>query len=124
MAKASVTAAYRRARSVELALEGNLTYEQIADRVGYAHRGSVSKAISRALKERTVEAVDALRAIELERLDRLQAAIWHQALDGDLAATVLAVRILDKRARLLGLYQRQLIAASDSLFASPTIANR
>ena len=64
-------AASRRVRAVELKAAG-LTYEQIAAELGYANRGTVYRIVSEALKAQTVEGVDQLRSLEVERLDQLQ----------------------------------------------------
>jgi hypothetical protein len=41
--------------------------------------------------------------LELRRLDRLQAAQWDTALDGDTRAAETVLKIMDRRYRLLGL---------------------
>jgi hypothetical protein len=96
------TARLKRARAVELVAQG-LSYDQVARTVGYSHRGSAHKAVFTALQEREVEAVDQLRAVELARLDRLQAALWQDAMAGDVKAVSAVLRIIDLRLRLLGL---------------------
>ncbi len=95
-------AAWRRARAVELAIEGH-TYEQIADAVGYSNRGSAHRAVKKALDQRIAEGVDELRRLEVDRLDALQSSLWPQALAGDLAAAGQVLRIINTRSRLLGL---------------------
>jgi hypothetical protein len=58
----------------------------------------------RAIKRSTQSAgVNELREQELDRLDRLQRNVWAQALNGDLQAVQVALRIIDRRAKLLGL---------------------
>jgi len=44
-----------------------------------------------------------VRALELERCDRLQAAVWPAATQGDVAAVAAVLRIMERRARYLGL---------------------
>ena len=44
-----------------------------------------------------------LRSLEVERLDNLQLAVWQKALDGDVHAGSLAIRVIMARCRLLGL---------------------
>ena len=44
------------------------------------------------------------RAMEALRLDELHAAHWPKAIEGDPAATATVLDIMDRRARLLGLY--------------------
>ena len=103
MATARAVAAHRRAQVVELATTTDLTYAQIAERVAYKHRGNVSRALWQALDERTAEAVDELRALELHRLDQLQRALWDDAMEGDVRAAEAILKIVDRRIRLLGL---------------------
>jgi hypothetical protein len=50
------------------------------------------------------EAVHSVRQLELERLDLLQAAIWTDAMRGDLAAVGAVLAIMQKRSVLLGLH--------------------
>ena len=95
-------ASWRQARAVELALAGR-SYDQIAHEVGYTNRGNAWRAVQRALRDRVVADVDELREVELARLDALQAAAWPLAEAGDLAAIDSVLRVMDKRARLLGL---------------------
>ncbi len=92
----------KRVRALELVAQG-MSYDAVARAVGYRHRGSAHRAVFRALAEREAEDVDYLRAIEVARLDRLQAALWDKALGGDLRAIGVVIRIIGQRARVLGL---------------------
>lgn len=95
----------RRINAIQLYLSG-ADWEQIARRLGYASRGAAFTDVNRALEEQVVElssALEVLRKVEAARLDRLQSAIWVQALGGDLRAVETALRISDRRALLLGL---------------------
>jgi hypothetical protein len=49
------------------------------------------------------EQAQELRALEALRLDQMQAALWQQATDGDVRAIDRILRIMERRARLLGL---------------------
>lgn len=40
---------------------------------------------------------------EFDRLDKLQASVWNQALNGDVAAVSVVLKVIDQRVRLLGL---------------------
>jgi hypothetical protein len=95
-------AQWRKARVVELAVAGR-PYAAIAAEVGFAHRATAYKTVQRALAERAVAAVDQLRRLELDRLDALQAASWESAMSGDLPAVNTVLRVIEARARLLGL---------------------
>ncbi|EWS99639.1 hypothetical protein N865_21725 [Intrasporangium oryzae NRRL B-24470] len=105
-------AAARRARAVELRTQG-WTYQQIADELGYANRGAVYQAVSKALQGRTHEAVDSLRDLETARLDALQHGVWDRAMNGDVEAARAALRIIVARCRLLGLDAASLIREPD-----------
>lgn len=95
----------RKTRAVELVLNG-CTYQQVAEQMGYANRGTVHRLVNETLAEHQVETVDDLRALEVARLDALQAAYWDRAISGkDLRAAAFVLKILDRRAKMLGLYQ-------------------
>lgn len=65
------------------------------------------KAFWKAVVGRTANAVDRYRALELERLDALQVALWGKAMAGDVKAALGVVRIIGQRCRLLGFDTRQ-----------------
>lgn len=96
-------AAERRRRAVGLALVG-VTYQAIADELGYANRGTVYRIVQEALRAREAQDVDELRHLEVARLDAIQRTFWGPALSGDASAAAVVLRVLDRRCRLLGLY--------------------
>ena len=99
----AATVGWRKARCVELALAG-LCYDDIAEQVGYANRGTAWRTVQSALYERKVESVDEYRELELARLDALQSAHWEAALSGgDLKAAELCTKIIAQRIKLLSL---------------------
>ena len=55
-----------------------LSFQMIADRVGYAGRSGAKEAYSQAIKMWGGEAVDELRVIENERLDHLHRVLMAQ----------------------------------------------
>jgi hypothetical protein len=80
------------------------TFDDIAVRLGFANKSGAWQAYKRALDRTLVDAgADELRAIEADRLDRLQQRVWVLALGGDLPAVNVMLRIMERRARLLGL---------------------
>jgi transposase-like protein len=95
-------AAFRKARAVELALAG-YSYDQIAHELGLANRGTAWHLVQNALKERMFAAVDAYRAAELARLQRVEDALWPEAMAGRYRAGNSVLNVMDKRIRLLGL---------------------
>ena len=103
-AQRRVAVAERHTQAVQLAASG-LSYDVIAQRLGYTHRSAARKAVVGALQARTVEAVDELRELEVQRLDGLQRALWERALGGEQRAVDSVVRIITARVKLLGLDQ-------------------
>lgn len=103
-AKKRATQALRRQRCVELAAQGR-TYDEIAQEVGYTHRSAARKALIAALDTVLVDNVQQYRALELERLDALQVALWDDAVAGDVTAVDRVLKIINARCRLLGLDQ-------------------
>ncbi|MFE1515703.1 hypothetical protein ACFW9I_02540 [[Kitasatospora] papulosa] len=65
--------AQRDAEAARLRARG-LTYQQIADELGWTSRGDAHHAVQRALEATVKEAADEVRAIELDRLDTLYRA--------------------------------------------------
>lgn len=82
---------------------GGATFEQIAERLGYASRKGAHKAVSTALRRLVQEPAEELRALELDRLDALHRAVWPAAMAGDVKAVDRALKIMARRVRLLGL---------------------
>jgi hypothetical protein len=104
----------RQLKALELRLAG-VTYQQIADELGYAGRQGAFKAVEAALRLTLREPADNLRRISAERLDRATLAIWRAVNAGDLQAIDRLLRIEARRAKLLGLDapQRQEVAGAD-----------
>lgn len=82
---------------------GGLTFDQIAEKVGYSHASGAHKAYVNACKRIVRSDVEELRSTELDRLDIAQAAIWGNVLRGDSSAVSSMLRIMERRAKLLGL---------------------
>lgn len=90
-------------RVLELRRAG-LTFDVIAQEVGYSNASGAYHAFTRAMKRTLQQAgADELRELELDRLDRLQRFAWPQATQGNLRAIDSILRIMARRARLLGL---------------------
>lgn len=83
---------------------GGLTWDMIGQRVGLTASGAYN-AYERSLKRVVVEDVEAIRKLETERLDIAQSAIWGNVLLGDNASITSLLRIMERRAKLLGLDQ-------------------
>lgn len=101
----AATLTAKQAKALELALAG-ASYEQIAKACGYQHRSSAMRIVRDLIKKwAPIDPTDAeaLRDTELARLDRLQAAHWTKALKADYRSTEMVLRIMRRRAQLVGL---------------------
>ncbi len=79
------------------------TYDEIAVRVGYSGKSNAYRAVSSALRRMLQEPAEDVRKLELARVDQLMLAIWPKATSGDLQALDRVLKLLERRARLLGL---------------------
>lgn len=80
------------------------TWERIAIAVGYANASGAQKAYARVVTRVQRESVDEIRDLELDRLDRIQRAYWKPAIvDLDKRAAEVVLKVMDRRAKLLGL---------------------
>jgi hypothetical protein len=95
---------------VELRREGK-TWQQIAEVVNYATAMGAWKAYQRACQRTLQEPTDEARRIELDRLDALQRTYWEPAVEGNLRAADFVLRVIDRRARILGIDAPQKIQA-------------
>ena len=86
---------------IELRHEGYV-WREIATMVDMSIAGVV-KAYKRALMRHPVAAIEEHRELELDRLDSLQRTYWQPAVAGNLRAADFVLRVIDKRAKLLGL---------------------
>ena len=80
------------------------TYDDIARTVGYADPSGAYTAFRRALKRTLLDAgSEEIREAELDRLDRMQRALWNKVTTGDVNAINTVLRIMHRRAQYLGL---------------------
>jgi len=99
-----VRAALRRQQAVQMRLAG-ASYQQIADKLECTPSAAY-KMVAKAMRDadnKTGEAAEMLRGLELARLDALMLAAWKQAVSGHLGAIDRVLRIMDRRARYVGL---------------------
>jgi AraC-like DNA-binding protein len=89
------------AQVVQLRLSGH-SYDEIAQYLGLSKR-RVQRIIERELSRSFREPTELLLQMELDRLDALQRAYWDAAIAGDGEAADRVLRIMDRRARYLGL---------------------
>ena len=72
----------RQRQALELRLSG-LTFQGIADALGYKSKHGSFRAVETALAEITREPAESLRTMELQRLDGMFAGFWPKAQQGD-----------------------------------------
>jgi len=102
----------RENRAMELRLAG-ATYAKIGEALGVSHTAAhkiVARVVAR-MAEEDLDNVRKIRALEIARLDRLLLGIWQDARQGDLSAIDRALKIMDRRAKLLGLDSTQVSQA-------------
>jgi AraC-like DNA-binding protein len=92
----------REIKVLELRRAG-LTWQRISEETGYADASGAYLAYKRAIKRTMQQPADELREQELDRIDRLQLALWPKAMKGDNASINTIIRLMERRARLLGL---------------------
>jgi len=100
---------------------GGLTWDLIAERTGYASAHTARQAYARALTRIVAEDVVEIRQLETERLDIAQSAIWGKVLQGDNASITNLLRIMERRAKLLGLDQPTRIQAEVITYDGNTV---
>ncbi len=89
-------------QALDLRLEGK-NYPEISDILQYSGPGAVFNAIQRLLRFHEHEGVEELRRVEGARLDTMLAALWAKAVTGQKEAVDLVLKIMKRRANLLGL---------------------
>ena len=92
----------RHKKALELRIAG-VSYQKIADNLGYKSRGAAGEAVKSALKKTLQEPADELRTLECERLNSIFLVIWPLVKQGNMAAIDRAIRIQERRAKYLGL---------------------
>lgn len=80
-----------------------ISYDRIAAELGYASASGAYEAVKAGLAKTLREPADELRQLELDRLDAMLEAISENVMAGDLDNIATALRISERRARLLGL---------------------
>lgn len=99
---AAVARHERDVRCVKLRGAG-MGWQDIAQQLGYASAGHAYDRFMVVMKDYPREDVETARETEADRYDALQRAIWAKCLKGDNWAIDRALKLMDQRARLLGL---------------------
>ena len=109
----------RRKKALTLRL-GGATYAEIGDALGVSN-WTAWQDIHKSLADIPKAEADQLREEEVARLDRMQRAVWGDALKGDLKAMQMVVKIIDRRAKLLGLDAPQQVELSGEVDLDATV---
>jgi DNA-binding CsgD family transcriptional regulator len=94
----------RKLQALDLRKSG-ASFRVIGQQLSISHetaRTYVHEAL-RDLADKQMELAAEYRQLELERLDRLMLAVWGNATKGDVGSINAALKISDRRAKLLGL---------------------
>lgn len=103
ISKQNLKAFEQQKKALELRLLG-YKLSEIADELGYYGEGSAYKAICSAMKNTLREPADAVREMELDRLDGVLRRLQPRLDTGEPMAVNSFIRICTHRARLLGLF--------------------
>jgi len=101
----SLAARMRGQQAIKLRMAG-ATLDDIAKQLDFKSAAGAYKSVMRELKATAQdmgEGTEAVRQLELKRLDQMQFPLWPAVLAGDVQATATALRIQERRAALLGL---------------------
>ena len=80
-----------------------MPFDMIAERVGFKNASGASEAYKNAMKRIIYSEVAEVRKEEQDRLDIAQSAIWANVLRGEVPSVLALMRIMERRAKLLGL---------------------
>lgn len=97
-----IAAKVKAAKALELRKEGQ-TFQAIAETAGYNSPQAAHEAVKRAIKEIIREPAEDVIRLELERIDALWGIQYLNAQTGDVQAMAACMRLMERRAKLLGL---------------------
>src|SRR5690625_1903408 len=102
MSKSMTKALERQSEAVSLFCAAK-TFEQIAEKVRYANRGTVHRVVKKAFKERIIDDIDFYRDTEVVRLDAIHDKLWAMMTDAATTAERVRaaagiVKVIDQRA--------------------------
>ena len=80
-----------------------MTFDQIAQRVGYKNASGAKAAYKRAMIRTLQPVADELRETQIDRLETAVLAIWNKVLKGDLRAIDRLIAISRRESELLGM---------------------
>lgn len=92
----------RRAKALRLRAS-RMTFAKIAIECGYYDRTSAARAVRQALREMVEEPAQEVIQMELQTLEELQRPLMVRALKGDVPSAMGVLKVMERRAKLLGL---------------------
>lgn len=99
-----------------------MTFQAIADDLGYTSKATAFNIIKKAMTKHVAEAVEDRKLLEGSRLDVLQAALWTRAVGGDLKAAQICLAIIMDRIKLFGLDREEVNADGPrTVVVEPTV---
>lgn len=113
MQKASpkrIAAMERQRQALDLRKSG-MSFERIGELLGYANSKGAWKAVQAALRTMLREPAESVRVLEEARLEAMLQAVWPRVLKDEPFAIDRALKILARRAKLLGLDAPTRVAA-------------
>lgn len=105
-----IAAVERHREALDLRRKG-WTYAQIGDALGITAQGA-HEAVKAELKRTVQEPADDVRRLEIERLDGMLKAMEGEVEAGDTNAVMVALKLAERRSRLLGLDAPTKLAAA------------
>lgn len=109
-----VKAAEKQRQALELRKTG-MTYSRICEETGYGSESAAYKAVMTALKKMLQEPAEECRKMEIARLDALLKGLWWAAEKGDYQSVIAALKVEERRAKLLGLDAPERVEETQSL---------
>jgi hypothetical protein len=101
--------------------KGGASYREIGSHLGVSTKTAhqyVMRELERLAEEAHEEAAQ-VRVLELQRLDRMLRGLWLRARDGDTFAVDRVLKMMERRARLLGLDAPAMLAADVTTRVDP-----
>lgn len=99
----ALTPLERKERKVVELKQLGLTFDVIAEKVGYASASGAYHAYERYMERYKHLPAESLRDLQGSRLERLLAGVWTKALRGETPAIMAVLKIFEREARLFGL---------------------
>ena len=122
---ARLDTAKKRAQVLELATAG-FSFREIATKVGYAGPSGAYRAFQSGLRQIVQPRAEEYLQLEIARIDELVSVLWPLGKSGDLKAIDRLLKLMKRRAELLGLDAPQRVTAevetTSQISTGPTIA--